>query len=314
MGSEWHKRDGGRPKSASHAGLEAEIAEISSRQKRLIRLDQLKGLGLTRRGVAHRVASGSLYRLHAGVFATHPPPHSHQQRYLAAVYACGEYASLIGPPSAWLYGCLESPPLIAEVNSPTGRGRSRPGVNVRRKTIASHDLRTHHGIPTTTMARTILDCAHALGEEGTEDLIMAADSKRILNRRRLEELTVEHAGQPGVRHILSLIAETPRELRSKNERRMFGICRAHAIPLPLTNHRIETAGRTFYADFLWPERKLIVEADSWRWHGGRRANESDKDRDQLLAIAGYLVVHFTRDQILKARGETGRRLAALAAA
>ena len=125
------------------------------------------------------------------------------------------------------------------------------------------------------MARTILDCAPTLG--------------------------------------LSLVAESPRELRSKNERRMFGICREYGIPLPLTNRKIETAGRTFIADFLWPERRLIVEADSWRWHGGRRANESDKDRDQLLAIAGYLVVHFTRDQIKHARAETGRRLVALTA-
>lgn len=39
--------------------------------------------------------------------------------------------------------------------------------------------------------------------------------------------------------------------------------------------------RTFYADFCWPELRLIVEADSWQWHGGRQARERDVDRVPL---------------------------------
>lgn len=92
---------------------------------------------------------------------------------------------------------------------------------------------------------------------------------------------------------------------------MFSICRTFGIPLPLCNHRIETAGRTFFADFCWPDLHLIVEADSWRWHGGRLASESDADRDQLLSINGWRVVHFTRNQIRHHRSTTGHRLAAL---
>jgi very-short-patch-repair endonuclease len=54
-----------------------------------------------------------------------------------------------------------------------------------------------------------------------------------------------------------------------------------------------------------------VEADSWRWHGGRLASEGDRDRDQLLSIAGWRVVRFTRDQILHHALEVGRRIDAL---
>ena len=52
---------------------------------------------------------------------------------------------------------------------------------------------------------------------------------------------------------------------------MFSICREFGVERPLTNHRIDVGDRTFYADFCWPELGLIVEADSWRWHGGRLA-------------------------------------------
>ena len=39
--------------------------------------------------------------------------------------------------------------------------------------------------------------------------------------------------------------------------------------------------------------------------------ERDRDRDQLLTIAGWIVVHFTRNQIKLASNETGQRLVAL---
>jgi very-short-patch-repair endonuclease len=90
---------------------------------------------------------------------------------------------------------------------------------------------------------------------------------------------------------------------------MLRICRRLGIPDPETQYEIRAEGRSFRADFCWPELRLVIEADSWRWHGGKL--KKDRDRDQLLAIAGWLVVHFTRKQIKLDPEETGRRLAAL---
>ena len=143
---------------------------------------------------------------------------------------------------------------------------------------------------------------------------MAADSAQLLDRSRLEELAQGTPRRPGTGHILALITDDPVELRSRNEIRMRSICREYDIPLPLCNHRIDLPGRTFIADFCWPDLRLIVEADSWRWHGGRLATESDADRDQLLSIAGWRVIHFTRDQIRHRRPLVGQRLAALTTA
>ena len=81
--------------------------------------------------------------------------------------------------------------------------------------------------------------------------------------------------------MLALISDDPPELRSKNELRMFSICREFGVERPLTNHRIDVGDRTFYADFCWPELGLIVEADSWRWHGGRQRAETGR---RLVAL------------------------------
>jgi hypothetical protein len=66
------------------------------------------------------------------------------------------------------------------------------GVSVHRRSLEPRDVCRKHGIPTTNVPRTIIDCAQDVGLEGTEELIWAADSKRTLDRRRLEEL----AGRP----------------------------------------------------------------------------------------------------------------------
>ena len=158
----------------------------------------------------------------------------------------------------------------------------------------------------------MLDCAATLGIEELEELLMAADSGRPgLDRRRLEQLVADHRGARGIRNLRNLIADDPRETRAENERRMLRICRRFEIPEPLTNHEVRAGGRTFLADFCWPELRLIVECDSWRWHGGKLKTERDRERDQRLAIAGWRVVHFTRNQIKLATEATGEKLRAL---
>jgi predicted transcriptional regulator of viral defense system len=291
--------------------IETAIMQVAGRQKQLLRLDQLSAIGLGSRTVQARVARGRLHRIHRGVFATHGPPYSREQLYLAAVFACGRGTLLAGFCSASIFSLVDSPPTVPEVVNEAGTGTCRPGVTVHRSKVDPRDATRRHGIPCTSVARTIIDCAYRAGLDGTGELIMAADSAQLLNRSRLEQLADERRGRPGISHVLALITDDPVELRSRNERRMFSICRSFGIPLPLCNHRIELEGRTFIADFCWPDLRLIVEADSWRWHGGRLAAESDADRDQLLLIAGWRVVHFTRDQIKHHRSESGERLAAL---
>jgi hypothetical protein len=200
---------------------------------------------------------------------------------------------------------------MPSITNAGGTGRSRPGITVHQRHIDPRDVWSRHGIPCTSPARTIIDCAPVLGADGTEDLIMAADSLRILNRRRLEQLARLHHASPGARHVLALITDDPVEARSINERRMRSICREFGVPQPVVNYPIRVDGRLFIADFCWADLHLIVEADSWRWHGGRRAGEDNADRAQLLATVSWNVVRFTRDQIKNERERTGLRLLAI---
>ncbi len=132
-----------------------------------------------------------------------------------------------------------------------------------------------------------------------------------MDRRRLEQLVADNAGRRGIRNLRELITDDPKDTDAENERRMLRICRRYGVPDPETQHEIRTPEGKFRADFCWPELRLIVECDSWRWHGGKLKTELDTDRDQLLAIAGWIVVHFTRKQIKLMPEVVGPRLVAL---
>jgi hypothetical protein len=49
----------------------------------------------------------------------------------------------------------------------------------------------------------------------------------------------------------------------------------------------------YLVDFLWPEQKVIVETDSWSYHGDPLAFERDRQRDVELTAAGYEVHRVT---------------------
>jgi len=87
MPADW-QRTAARPRDyANGRGIDDAIALIASRQRQLLRLQQLLGCGSSERAAQDRAACARLHRLHSGVYATHPPPYSRHQIYLAATYA-----------------------------------------------------------------------------------------------------------------------------------------------------------------------------------------------------------------------------------
>jgi very-short-patch-repair endonuclease len=286
---------------------------IARRQRRLITLEQLLACGFTPSGIQGRVQRERLFRLHSGVFSLAPPPFDGRQRWLAAVLACGPGALLFGLPAAMLHGMTSEAPAIPQVCVAGDRGRRRDGIVVRRRRIAACDRSARADIPCTGAARTIFDIAATFPPEEVERMLIAADSLRILNRRRLEELVDEHPGVRGVGGLRMLLAADPARVRSQVEADLLRLCRAHGLLEPSVNQRIELAESSIEVDFCWPTLRVVVEVDGYAFHGGRRRANADRDRDQRLALAGWQVHRFTADQIRYDPAETIRRLAALLA-
>lgn len=53
----------------------------------------------------------------------------------------------------------------------------------------------------------------------------------------------------------------------------------------------------FTVDFVWIDRRVIVETDGYRYHRGKAAFEDDRARDLELRALGYEVVRLSYRQV-----------------
>ena len=70
-------------------------------------------------------------------------------------------------------------------------------------------------------------------------------------------------------------------------------------------------GRKIIPDYLWPDRRLAIEADSVTWHEHELVRENDADKQAILEAHGYRVLRVTREQM---RGHPEQTLARVRAA
>ncbi len=102
-----------------------------------------------------------------------------------------------------------------------------------------------------------------------------------------------------VRKVLNehYIGRTP--TWSENEELLLSITRSLNLPDPDTNQFIvlPDGGPAIRVDFVWREQKVIVEADSDKWHNTRQRFEIDRRRDQRLTAGGWTVIRTTWRQM-----------------
>ncbi len=81
--------------------------------------------------------------------------------------------------------------------------------------------------------------------------------------------------------------------RSDLERDFLALCRRYRLPKPEVNVRVGP----YLADFLWRDRRVIVETDGYIYHRGRAAFEDDHVRGLRLRALGYEVLRIADTQV-----------------
>ena len=78
------------------------------------------------------------------------------------------------------------------------------------------------------------------------------------------------------------------------ERRLHSLLLRSGLAAPVVQFEVRIAGRVIARpDLAYPDLRIAIEADSYRWHGGRSAWERDLARRTKLAAGGWLVLHFS---------------------
>jgi len=261
-------------------------------------------LGLTERAVQGRTAAGRLHRIHHTVYSLVPKELLKRDGlYMAAVLACGPGAVLSHRSAAALQELRDWGHTKIEVTVPQRSARRHDGIKVHRSTtLTERDVTAVNNIPCTTIARTLLDLAEVVTPRRLERAFDQAEIAQGLDLNAIQDRLARNHTRPGakaVRHVLEThyVGKTP--TWSENEEAMLAIIRPLGIPDPDTNQFVilNDGGPAIRFDFVWRDRRVIVEADSDKWHNTRQRFELDRQRDQRLIAAGWTVIRTTWRQM-----------------
>jgi very-short-patch-repair endonuclease len=274
------------PVGEESARLDMEVARIAARQHGVVSFAQIVAAGIGKNAIGRRVGRGYLHRVHRGVYAVGHVGLSLEGRWMAAVLACGEGAVLSHGTAAVHWGLLRPLPGPVDITVPTDAGRRRrAGIRLRRRpALGRGDVTIRRGIPVTTPARTVADLPGSV-------------APRLARRARRQ---AEVLGLP-----LDGVASD--RSRSDLEGDFLDLCRRNRLPVPEVNVRVGP----WTVDFLWPDRHLVVETDSYLYHRGKVAFEDDRERDLGLRALGYDVVRLSERHLTIDRNRIAAQLSEL---
>jgi very-short-patch-repair endonuclease len=279
------------------AGRDWTIAAIAERQYGVVSRAQLLAAGIGTGAIATRIRRHRLHPLHRGVYAvghTALPPLA---REMAAVLACWPDA-VVSHQSAGgaIWQLLEPVHDVIDLTVSRTSPRRRPGLRVHRsQRLDPEDVAVVRGIPVTSVARTLVDLAESVSDRELERAFDEATARRLVTNASITAAVERLQGRRGTGRLKMLLDRDaePAFTRSEAEERLLALIRKAGLPAPEVNPLV--ARHT--VDFLWRDRRLIVEVDGYRFHSTRAAFERDRVRDAELIAAGFRVVRVTWRQL-----------------
>lgn len=251
---------------------------------------------MTPRQVAYRVRTGRLVRLYRGVYAVGHGVLRPEGLRLAAVLACGAGSALSHRSAAAHWGLRATSRARVEVTKPRGSGPGPAGVDVSCARLIAADVTVLHGVPVTTVARTLVDLAAVAPMATVADAVDMAIRQKIYDRRTLQvQLRRGRAGSQALRRVLAERHPERERTRSTLERMMLDVLASRCLPTPEVNAFLLDPGCE--VDLLWRAEGLVVELDGWLHHRSRPAFEADRRKTVELQSIGYTVLRFTWRQI-----------------
>ncbi len=287
-------------KSAIHVAV-----TLAAGQKSLVTLDQLRARGIGPKHVEQWVRAGWLHRKHAGVYAVGHPTLTPHGRWLAATLALDGVLSYTSAAALWR---ILPPTPDIHVTVPTNHGRQhRDGIVVHRQPLPAHHRTELHGVPVTSLCRTLLDVA---ASEPPRRLAQGFEQAQVEHRLRPATLAAEalmRPGQRGTAKLRAILAEAvdPGQVESILELRFLQFCERHGLPRPLTQVRFGQ----WRVDFFFKEEGVAVETDSRKFHATAARRRLDAQKTADLEALGLTVVRLRWADVVH---DPVRALAALA--
>jgi len=280
----------------------SQLAALARRQHGLVTRAQVLRV-LSRGQLDRRVRTGALEHVRTNVYRVAGTPESWVQHVFAACLSAGEGSVASFATAARIWG-LPGFATFDEIHvtTPSRRRKRIPGVTVHdSQVLHSRHVTTLGGVPITTPARTLCDLTGSYPPWQVEHALDDSLRRRLCSLNRMMRVFVDLATRGRRRSTVmrALLDERMSGFHagdSRNELRLARWLAAAGLPRPVQQYRVRLGGKTRRLDLAYPPEKIDIEYDGWDTHRVRSAFDSDRERDMLLELDGWLVLRFTSRQ------------------
>jgi very-short-patch-repair endonuclease len=279
----------------THHVFDRAIDELARSQRGLVSRQQALDRGGTRNLIAERLNARRWVRLDDAVYALSSHPSSWEQRVLGSTL--GERTAVTsGTTSAVIHRIDGFNRARPEIMVPPGNHHTSRLAHIRRSALI--DPVVIEGIPTNSAALTLFELAVRFPTR----IDAALESALRTRATSMDELihwygVLEKSRRPGLRLMRTLLEQRggvgyiPSE--SELEARLYDV-----LDVPRLQPFVRQAPApwdptgTQRVDGLIERGRIIVEADSFIWHGGFDATKRDRRRDRRANRCGYECLRF----------------------
>jgi hypothetical protein len=176
--------------------------------------------------------------------------------------------------------------------------------------LPSEHVTVRRGIRLTSVARTVVDLARTSSFQSGVVVADSALRSTQTSKAELQSVVTDCARWPGIRQAKQVVEFSDGRSESVLESISRVAFSDQGLPAPELQVWIggEDQGVIGRADFLWRRYRTIAEADGALKYKDTGRAISQLRRDALLRAAGFEVVHFTWNEILRTPGQVGASL------
>jgi hypothetical protein len=291
--------------------------DASARFARVMTTAKLEAAGFSEARIRRLVQQGVLLRVGRGVYVraaligemTRDPVGEQVLRTASALAVAKPGAAVASHHSAAAIHGLDQlgrqPPGATVTHPPgVGSGTRRPGVRVHVAALPSGHVTVRSGVRVTSVARTVVDLARTSSFQAGVVVADSALRGKQVSKDELRAVVADCARWPGIRQANLVVEFSDGRSESALESISRVAFRDHGIPAPELQVPVGgDNGVVGRADFLWRRYGTIGEADGAIKYAVTERAISQLRRDAALRRAGFQVVHFTWQEIVKTPGQ-----------
>jgi hypothetical protein len=202
-------------------------------------------------------------------------------------------------------------PVGVTVTHPPGQGSrtGRPGICLKVAALPEGHVTARRGVRVTTVARTVVDLARVSEFRAGVVVADSALRGRQVSKDELRAVVADCMRWPGICRAGEVVEFSDGASESVLESISRVAFRDHGIPPP--ELQVWVGGDDGWegrVDFLWRRYRTIGEADGAIKYAEPKRAISQLRRDVRLRRAGFEVVHFTWDEIVRVPGQVAASL------